>query len=58
MGVDAAGRDGFVAALEPLVGAVSDDRMRRANKAVELDGRTPADAGRDLLADVPVTTPG
>jgi osmoprotectant transport system permease protein len=55
---DAGGRDGFVAALEPLVGAVSDDRMRRANKAVDLDGRTPADAARDLLADVPVRTPG
>ena len=51
---DAAERPGFIEALDPLVGAVTDERMRRANKAVDLDGRTPADAARDHLAQAAV----
>ena len=40
----AARRAALVAALEPLVGAIDDDRMRDANRRVDLDGRPVADA--------------
>ncbi len=43
----------IVAALEPLVGAIPIDRMRRANLMVDrdTDKRTPAEAARWLLID-------
>ena len=44
----AAARPGLLDAMRPLVGAIDDDAMRHANKLVDLDGRTPADAARWL----------
>jgi osmoprotectant transport system permease protein len=44
----AAARPGLLDALRPLVGSIDDDAMRQANKLVDLDGRTPADAARWL----------
>jgi osmoprotectant transport system permease protein len=40
----AAAREGFLDALSPLIGSVSDVKMRRLNKAVDVDHRSPADA--------------
>lgn len=44
----AAARPGLLDAMRPLVGSIDDDAMRHANKLVDLDGRTPADAARWL----------
>lgn len=35
-------------ALEPLVGAIDDERMRGANRAVDVDGKTPSAVGESL----------
>jgi len=48
LGARAAARDPVVKALRPLVGAIDDDAMRRANKAVDLDQRPIASAAEDL----------
>jgi osmoprotectant transport system permease protein len=45
---DAAARPGFLDALRPLVGAIELDAMRRANHAVDGEGRTP-EAAAQLL---------
>ncbi|MCB9700150.1 MAG: ABC transporter permease/substrate-binding protein [Alphaproteobacteria bacterium] len=39
---------GVEEALRPLVDAIDVDAMRAANRAVDVDGRTPADAARQL----------
>lgn len=41
---EAAERPGFLNALGPLVGAIDDDAMREANRLVDLERRTPAEA--------------
>ena len=44
----AARRPALVAVLEPLVGAIDDDAMRRANKWVDVDGESVGTAARRL----------
>lgn len=44
----AANRPGFVADLEPLVGAINLDTMQEANRQVDVLGRSPRDVGRWL----------
>jgi osmoprotectant transport system permease protein len=45
-------------ALRALSGSISEDRMRQANKLVELDGKTPAEAAAFLLnKSPPVSAP-
>jgi osmoprotectant transport system permease protein len=44
----AAGRPDVVAALTGLIGTIDDDTMRRANKWVDLDGRSVSSAAADL----------
>lgn len=41
---EAAARPGLSAALAPLVGAIDADAMREANRQVDLDRQTPAQA--------------
>jgi osmoprotectant transport system permease protein len=45
----AAKRPGLIDALKPLVGSISDNDMRRANKWVDLDHVSPKEAARRLL---------
>jgi osmoprotectant transport system permease protein len=45
----AAERPGLADALQPLVGAITNDMMRLANKRVDLDKQTPATAAEALL---------
>lgn len=45
----AATRPGFVDALRPLIGSISLDRMREANKLVDLDHKTPEEAAKWIL---------
>jgi osmoprotectant transport system permease protein len=40
----AAEKGEVVPALEPLVGSISDERMRELNKLVDVDGRLPVEA--------------
>jgi len=44
----AAARPDLVSALEPLVGRLSDEAMREANRRVDLDGRAPVEVARGL----------
>jgi osmoprotectant transport system permease protein len=48
LGARAAARDDVVTALHPLVGAIDDDAMRRANRGVDLDGRPVSAAATEL----------
>jgi osmoprotectant transport system permease protein len=52
VGRRAAARDDVVAALRPLVGAISDDAMRRANKMVDLDESPISAAAADLAGSI------
>jgi osmoprotectant transport system permease protein len=45
-------RPELLAALQPLIGAVSDETMRYANKQVDLDGRSPHAAASDVYRAV------
>jgi osmoprotectant transport system permease protein len=45
----AASRGDLQAALRPLLGSIDLDLMRRANGAVDIDGRRPRQAGAELL---------
>jgi len=45
----AAEREGFIEALRPMIGTINDDLMRAANKAADVDHRTPQAAARVLL---------
>jgi osmoprotectant transport system permease protein len=45
---NAAGRADLVAALEPLLGAITDQQMREANRMVDIDDRPVAEAARYL----------
>jgi osmoprotectant transport system permease protein len=45
----AAQRPGLIEALRPLVGAIDLDRMRQANKRVDVDNQSPARAAEELL---------
>jgi osmoprotectant transport system permease protein len=45
----AAARPGFVQALRPLLGRIDDERMRQANKMVDLDGASPRQAAARLM---------
>jgi osmoprotectant transport system permease protein len=45
---NAAGRADLVAALEPLLGAITDQQMREANRMVDIDHRPVAEAARYL----------
>jgi osmoprotectant transport system permease protein len=49
-------KSGLREALLPLVGAISIDRMRAANKLVDVDHFLPQKAGRQLLnsLDIPI----
>lgn len=40
----------IVEALKPMVGSISDDDMRNANKAVDLDGKSISQAAEELMA--------
>lgn len=48
----AANRPGFRAALEPLVGAINLDLMRKANMRVDVEGQRPRKAGSELLQQI------
>jgi osmoprotectant transport system permease protein len=48
----AAGRPGFLKALEPLIGALNQTTMRHANYRVDVDNWAPRRAARDLLATI------
>lgn len=41
-----------VEALLPLVNAILDERMRAANRGVDIDERPPGDVAADLFAEV------
>ncbi len=43
----AAAKPGFIEALRPLVGSISDERMRELNKAVDVDGRLPVNVAKE-----------
>jgi len=47
-----ADRPDVVAALAPLSGRLDAPTMRRANRQIEVDGRSPAGVAADLLADL------
>lgn len=47
-----------VAALTELAGQISVDRMRRANRAAEVDGRPVSEVAADLLADLGLAEAG
>ena len=46
----AAAIPGFIEALSPLIGAISDEAMRKANKMVDVDGK-PITEAVDFLRD-------
>ena len=46
----AARTPGVVEALTPLLHSISAETMREANRAVDLDGRTPREAATELRA--------
>jgi osmoprotectant transport system permease protein len=48
----AAGRPGFLEALMPLVGAVNQETMRRANYRVDMEHWTPLRAAREMVEKV------
>ena len=48
----AARKGGLADALRPLIGTISDDGMRLANKRVDLDKHSPSSAAQALLDDV------
>ena len=48
---------GVVDALQPMVGSISDDRMRAANQAVDVDGKSPATVGETLSSDIEKSDP-
>lgn len=48
----------FVAAISTLVNSIDDDLMRRANRLVDVDGRSPADAARFLMASLATPADG
>jgi len=49
---DAAGTDAIAAALAPLVNAITPEIMREANRRVDLDGDTPAEAAAWLWGEI------
>lgn len=49
---NAAKKKGFVDALRPLIGSVSNEQMRRANMMVDVEKRTPGAAARALIQDL------
>lgn len=49
----AARRAGFLAALQPLVGAIGQEAMQEANRRVDVEGQSPAAAARWLLTTLP-----
>lgn len=57
LGAAVAGDDALVAALQPLVGAIDDDLMRRANRKVDVDGAALAEAADWLRANALETAP-
>ncbi len=49
---EGAAKPGLIEALTPLIYQINDDAMRNANKLVDIDGQTPAQAAKILYSEI------